>query len=345
MNEDADPQEPEAEPPPTAGDAERDTPPSERAAPPSEPEPDRAPLWTVFLLPISVLVSAAVIVAAILAADARSAPADSVTPALTDLTTAVGSLSAEVLALSEEVESLSAEVELLAMEVELSAALDQTQVDPSGPRTLRQALDGYAASLDLDAARFDECLADDATFDAIRAQLQRGIDLGVNGTPTFFVNNKMISGAQPAALFAVLIDAELAGSPTRIEDYPDEYREVFRQLADRDPPGFAILLEHPDGSGAPIEGSPDAPVMIVEFSDFQCPFCQRWYVDTLPEIRALVGDDVAITFLHFPLTRIHANAAMAHAAAECAGSQGKFWEMHDLLFERQGEWSSLPDVN
>lgn len=334
MNEDADPQEPEATPAPTAGDAEP-------AAPPSEPQPERAPLWTVFLLPISVLVGAAVIVAAILAADARSQPADSVTPALTDLTTAVGSLSAEVVSLSEDVESLSAEVELLAMEVELSAALDQTQAAPPGPRTLRAALDGYAASLDLDAGEFASCLAADATFDAIREQLQLGVDLGVNGTPTFFVNNKMITGAQPAALFAELITAELAGSPTSVDEYPD----VFRQLAERDPPSFVILPERPDASGAPIEGSPDAPVLIVEFSDFQCPFCLRWYVDTFPEIRALVGEDVAITFLHFPLTRIHANAAMAHAAAECAGNQGKFWEMHDLLFERQSEWSSLPNVN
>lgn len=338
MNEDTDPQEPEEEPVRTAADAEP-------AEPPSEPGPERAPLWTVFLLPISILVGAAVIVAAILAADARSAPADSVTPALTDLTTAVGSLSAEVLSLSEDVESLSGEVELLAMEVELSAALGQTQGAPSGARTLRDALGGYAASLDLDAEEFASCLADDATFEAIRAQLQRGIDLGVNGTPTFFVNNKMLTGAQPAALFAALIEAELEGGPIRIEDYPDEYREVFRQLAERDPPSFVILPERPDASGAPVEGSPDAPVMIVEFSDFQCPFCLRWYADTLPEIRALVGEDVAIAFLHFPLTGIHANAALAHAAAECAGSQGKFWEMHDLLFERQSEWSNLPDVN
>lgn len=345
MNEDTDPQEPEAEPAATVGGADPVEPAEASPAPSPEPQPDGAPLWTVFLLPISVLIGAAVIVAAILAADARSQPADSVTPALTDLTNAVGSLSAEVLSLSDEVESLSAEVELLSMQVELSAALDQTPGAATRPRTLRDALDEYAASLDLDADSFDECLADDGTFDAIREQLQRGIDLDVNGTPTFFVNNKMISGAQPAALFAALIEAELEGSPTRIEDYPDEYREVFRQLADRDPPGFAILPERPDPSDAPIEGSPDAVVMIVEFSDFQCPFCQRWYVDTLPDIRALVGDDVAITFLHFPLTRIHANAAMAHAAAECAGSQGMFWEMHDLLFERQSEWSSLPNVN
>ena len=334
MNEDADPQEPEAESAETVADADP-------VEPSLDPQPERTPLWTAFLLPISVLIGAAVIVAAILAADARSAPAESVTPALTDLTTAVGSLSAEVQSLSGEVDSLSDEVELLALEVELSGAVDLAPAAPSGPRTLRDALSAYATSLELDAERFDACLGDEGTFDAIREQLQRGIDLGVSGTPTFFVNNKMISGAQPAALFAAVIEAELAGSPTSIDEYPD----AIRALAESVPPRLAILPERPDASGAPIEGSPDAPVVVLEFSDFECPFCQRWYVDTLPGIRARVGDDVAIAFFHFPLTQIHPNAAMAHAAAECAGSQGKFWEMHDLLFERQGEWSSLPNVN
>ena len=93
-----------------------------------------------------------------------------------------------------------------------------------------------------------------------------------------------------------------------------------------------------------MEGDPSAPVVIVEFSDFECPYCKRWYDEALPSIRARVGTDVAIAFLHFPLTGIHPNAAAAHAAAECAGTQGAFKEMHDLLFERQDEWSRLPDV-
>ena len=216
-----------------------------------------------------------------------------------------------------------------------------TAAPPSGPATLLEALDGYAAALGLDADRFSECLEDPATYEAIGAQLQRGVDLGVQGTPTFFVNNKRISGAQPAALFAAVIAAELAGSPTSIDEYP----AAIQELAERDPPGFAILPERPDVTGAPMEGDPGARVVIAEFSDFQCPFCQRWYYETLPDIRAGVGDDVALAFLHFPLTQIHPNAAAAHAAAECAGIQGKFWEMHDLVFEQQDEWSRLPNVN
>ena len=272
-------------------------------------------------------------------------PPESVAPALADLTTAVDALSADVDALSADVESLSDEVALLAVEVEVSAGLDRAAgaapPAPSGPSTLNEALQDYAATIGLDAGDFGACLGDPATLEAIGAQLQRGVDLGVRGTPTFFINNKRISGAQPAALFALLIAAELGGSPTSLDEYP----EVIQQLAQSDPPSFEILPARPDASGVPIEGDPAAPVVILEFSDFECPFCQRWFAETLPDIRAQVGEDVAIAFLHFPLTQIHPNAVGAHAAAECAKEQGKFWEMHDLLFERQGEWAKLPNIN
>ena len=338
MTQDVPSGEPGAEPAPTAGP--RDL---VEAAPasPVEPTPDprraRDPLWTSFLLPISVLIGTAAIVGAIFLRD-DAPPPESVAPALGELTTAVDSLAGDV-------ESLSEEVALLKMEVEVSAGLDRAAAPapaaPSGPATLSQALQGYAASLDLDADDFGACLDDPGTYEAVGAQLQRGIDLGVRGTPTFFINNKRISGAQPSALFALLIAAELEGSPTSLDEYP----EAIQRLAQSDPPSFEILPARPDASGVPIEGDRGAAVVILEFSDFECPFCQRWYQETLPDIRAQVGDDVALAFLHFPLTQIHPNAASAHAAAECAGEQGKFWEMHDLLFERQGEWSQLPNIN
>ena len=326
MPEDVAPQEPDAEPDPTAGRGGDPVPPD------STPEPGSQPVWTYFLTPVAVLIGAVVIIGAIFLADQDPAPSEPVGPALAALSAAVESLADDVASLSSDVQSLSADVE---------QTTGAAPAGPARPTTLRAALDGYAVSLGLDTDRFGACLAETATYETIGEQLQRGVELGVQGTPTFFVNNKRISGAQPAALFAALIAAELEGSPTSIDDYP----EAIRQLAERDPPGFAILPERPDISGVPIEGDPGALVVITEFSDFECPFCQRWYYETLPEIRGLVGEDVAIAFLHFPLTQIHPNAATAHAAAECAGDQGEFWGMHDLLFERQDEWSRLPNVN
>jgi len=85
---------------------------------------------------------------------------------------------------------------------------------------------------------------------------------------------------------------------------------------------------------APILGDPKAPVTIVEWSDFQCPFCNR-VSPTLAQIQKEYGDRVQFVFKHMPLSSIHPQAQAAHAAAEAAHRQGKFWEMHDLIFENQ----------
>ena len=90
-------------------------------------------------------------------------------------------------------------------------------------------------------------------------------------------------------------------------------------------------------AGSPKKGPDSARVKVVEFSDFQCPFCGR-VTPTLEQVQKTYGDDVQIVFKHLPL-RIHPKAPAAHAAAEAAKAQGKFWEMHDLIFANQRELS------
>jgi protein-disulfide isomerase len=89
--------------------------------------------------------------------------------------------------------------------------------------------------------------------------------------------------------------------------------------------------------GAPIKGSANAPVTIVEFSDFQCPFCARHFNQTMALLdkEYISTGKVKYVFRHFPLERIHPQAFKASEAAECAAAQGKFWEMHDRLFANQ----------
>ena len=84
----------------------------------------------------------------------------------------------------------------------------------------------------------------------------------------------------------------------------------------------------------PSLGSSSAPVTIVEFSDFQCPFC-RSVAPTLKQVREKYGDKVRVVWKDFPLTQIHPDAFKAAEAAHCAGDQGKFWEYHDRLFANQ----------
>ena len=103
-----------------------------------------------------------------------------------------------------------------------------------------------------------------------------------------------------------------------------------------DAPRFDVDLEDSD----PSIGNPKAKVTIVEFSDFQCPFCLR-VAPTLKKIRAAYGDKVRVVWKDFPLTQIHPQAFKAGEAGQCAAEQGKFWEYHDQLFENQQ--ALLPD--
>jgi len=85
----------------------------------------------------------------------------------------------------------------------------------------------------------------------------------------------------------------------------------------------------------PGRGPEDAAVTIVEFSDFQCPYCARFQEETLPQILSNYGDKVRFVYRDFPLTSLHANALNSAEASECADDQGKYWEYHDLLFQNQ----------
>lgn len=95
----------------------------------------------------------------------------------------------------------------------------------------------------------------------------------------------------------------------------------------------------------PQLGQENAAVTIVEFSDFQCPFCERLVNDGLAQIKTnyINTGKAKLYFRDFPLS-FHANALPAANAARCANEQGKFWQMHDKLFETQGMWSSSPDA-
>ena len=97
----------------------------------------------------------------------------------------------------------------------------------------------------------------------------------------------------------------------------------------------------------PIIGNPDAPITIVEFSDFQCPFCARFHTQTLPLIleEYIEQGKVKLVFRDFPIQSIHPNALPASVAAECANDQNKFREMHDMLFEKQNDWNKLETVD
>lgn len=117
----------------------------------------------------------------------------------------------------------------------------------------------------------------------------------------------------------------------------------------------ALIIISSRGSGSPsgavvavtdqdhVRGPVSAKAVIIEYSDFQCPACGAYY-PTMKNLEKKYGDQIAIVYRNFPLTSLHKNAQLAAQAAEAANLQGKFWEMHDRLFERQEDWSTLSDA-
>jgi protein-disulfide isomerase len=93
-------------------------------------------------------------------------------------------------------------------------------------------------------------------------------------------------------------------------------------------------LKPPVGEGDHVQGPASAPVTLVEYGDYECPYCGAAY-PIVKEIQQRLGDRLRFVFRNFPITTAHPHAEHAAEAAEAAGAQGKFWEMHDYLYEHQ----------
>ena len=136
-----------------------------------------------------------------------------------------------------------------------------------------------------------------------------------------------------------------------LEDKIDTLSDEMRALEDRmltepepatDPPPII-----PSADDDPVLGSSDAPITIIEFSDFQCPFCARFYTETLPDLKsAYIETGVAkLVYRDFPIQSIHPNAVAAAVASECAHEQDAYWDYHDILFENMRLWGGLDSVS
>jgi protein-disulfide isomerase len=111
--------------------------------------------------------------------------------------------------------------------------------------------------------------------------------------------------------------------------YLDTLRAKYKAVVTLEP------LREPVGATGPQRGLAEAPVTIIEFSDFQCPYCGR-FTPVLAQVLAAYPTQVRLIYRYFPFPSLHPDAEKAAEAAVCAGNQGKFWEMHDTLFAEQG---------
>jgi protein-disulfide isomerase len=95
-----------------------------------------------------------------------------------------------------------------------------------------------------------------------------------------------------------------------------------------------MSLKPPVGPNDHVQGNPRAPIELVEYGDYECPFCGQAY-SAVKAVQEALGDDLKFVFRNFPLSQVHPHALPAAQAAEAAALQGRFWEMHDVLFEHQ----------
>ncbi|MAG59278.1 hypothetical protein CMO96_00610 [Candidatus Woesebacteria bacterium] len=193
------------------------------------------------------------------------------------------------------------------------------------------ALKTYAKDLGLNEGAFATCFDERKYKSAVEADIKQANDVGAFGTPAFILNGNIISGAQPFSVFQDAIEFELKGGDWSRPD------ETVADLVDGDinngEVGVGDIVV--ELGNAQTKGNKDAKVVLVEFSDFECPFCSRFYSTTLPQIEQNYVDTGKILFAykHLPLTQIHSNAQSAAEASLCAADQGKFWEYHDRIFQ------------
>lgn len=194
----------------------------------------------------------------------------------------------------------------------------------------------YAAKLSLDEEAYKACLASGRGEQAVEANASEARSLGVSGTPFFFVDGYPLSGARPFEHFQIAIELAEEGRLAEAFTPPEQPQQ---------PQQPTVPLEVPIGNAYTI-GDPEAPITIVEYTDFQCPFCGRHYQQTYPQIVEQYVDTgiVRYVFKDFPLNNIHPEAAKAAEAARCAGDQAAYLAMHDILFERQNEWSGKDPI-
>jgi len=203
----------------------------------------------------------------------------------------------------------------------------------------------YAGEIGLDLAKFDTDFADPALDRRIDEDLAVAAKFGATGTPSFFINGRFISGAQPIEVFDALVREEMERARKFVERRGNTRKRLYDDMIARFAPevlkSAAVAVPHDSGErftiptdGLPKKGAASfARITLVECGDFDCPYCQR-ATKTIDRVLTDYPSQVSFFFAHNPLS-FHPTAEAAARAAVAADKQGKFWEMHDKLFAEQ----------
>lgn len=207
-----------------------------------------------------------------------------------------------------------------------SGAVAGTEQAPAANYLSIDNLKKYAQDLKLDSKKFNSCLDNSERKADVEKELNEGVNDGVSGTPAFFLNGHLISGALPFEMFKTLIDYELSTGFDSGKKPTDEVQKLIEQKI-IDTTKKEVKIDN-----YPSKGAQNAKITLVEYSDFECPFCAR-ADPTVKKIFETYPNEIRLVYKQFPLLNIHPNTMKASEAALCAKDQGKFWEYHDKLFE------------
>ncbi|HAN32339.1 MAG TPA: thioredoxin [Myxococcales bacterium] len=195
----------------------------------------------------------------------------------------------------------------------------------------------WAKELGLDMAKFDKDRKDKSSDDQIKKDMELASKVSIRGTPNFVINGRKLVGAQPLAMFKAIVDEELKkAGDKKGQSYYDSVISKGKVFSILDSKVNAF-----DVDGLPYKGDKNAKVTIVEFSDFQCPYCSRVAVP-VNEVAKRFKGKVKVVFAHYPLN-FHKQARPASWLAQHAFEKGgpdSFWKVHDKLFEKQRELSA-----
>ena len=161
------------------------------------------------------------------------------------------------------------------------------------------------------------------------------ISFGIFSFPDFSLAENFVSSQLERQVLQIIRD-----HPEVILESVQKYQQKIQQqqIAQQRKPFFDAVQNNPQGviGNSPYLGAAEGNILLVEFSDFQCPYCAR-AAQTVKEFMANHGDEVTLVYKHLPLSAIHPQAMAAAQAAYAAQQQGKFWQYHDALFAQQNQ--------
>lgn len=194
----------------------------------------------------------------------------------------------------------------------------------------------WAQQLNLDMNKFNDCFDSKKYLSKIQNDYKEGQSKGISGTPGFLINGRLLSGAQPYSAFEQIIEEELGNRPITNTGVTQTGSAGCGIPSDNSPTIVDDVVENVNEDDDPFLGDKNAKVVIVSFEDYQCPFCKRAFDQTFPLLKKEYIDTGKVKYVYrdFPLS-FHPFAQKAAEAAECSQDQGKYWEMHDIIFNNQ----------